>query len=186
MAILWTIQHVDAYKRIQETGVLSADEQYLFCGDELRFAYDWMAKKMKENVGMPPTGILYPVWAWYQHSGIRKRCDLRRTGYAPKGTPMVQIEFEAPDHMILLSDFDDWHCVLNNSYIADSEEEYELFYACKHSDRQAEIEQSWEKVFDLRSNFSTWRTPLEKKTIQATLWSVKATQIREVEYFTAR
>lgn len=186
MAILWTVQHADAYKRMKEYGILTADDQHMFCGDDLRFAYDWIAQKMRERLGLPPIGVSYPVWAWYQQNGIRKRCDLRKAGYAPRGTPMVQIEFEADDDAFLLSDFDDWHCVLNNCYIADSEKEFDAFYECKHVDKQAEIEKSWEKVFDLHRCCLNWGTPLDRKTIQATLWSVRAEQIRKVDHFTAR
>ena len=37
---------------------------------------------------MPPNDVIYPVWAWYQWEGVRKRPDMRthvvlNNGYLP-------------------------------------------------------------------------------------------------------
>ena len=48
--ILWTIQHYSAYERMLETGVLIANESHLFCQDDFRHAYDWMARIMIEAI----------------------------------------------------------------------------------------------------------------------------------------
>ena len=122
---LWTIQHEKVYEVFQRTGFLRANNDDLFCKDELRFAYKWMSKQMCLRIGPPPTGVQYPLWAWYQWEGHRSRRDLRCSGYAPRGTPLVQIEFEVDTENILKSDFDDWNFVLNNDFIADSEKEFE-------------------------------------------------------------
>ena len=45
--------------------------------------------------------------------------------WAAKGTPITLITAEIPDHKVLLSDFDMWHIVLNNAYLALTEEEDE-------------------------------------------------------------
>ena len=55
--LLWTIQHVAAYKVLLETGRLFANEKYLFCEEDFRFAYDWLSKQMKKRIGMPPIGM---------------------------------------------------------------------------------------------------------------------------------
>ncbi len=84
---LWTIQHRDAYEQLKTDGVLRANEAFMFGAEQFRFAYDWIAKQMYEKIGVPPEGVHYPVWAWYQWEGKRKRCDLRYSGYAMRGTP---------------------------------------------------------------------------------------------------
>ena len=37
--LLWTIQTEDAFKEFERTGILRANEDYLFCEDYYRFAY---------------------------------------------------------------------------------------------------------------------------------------------------
>ena len=183
---LWTIQHTDAYKAFMHNGVLRANEDFLFCEDDLRFAYDWMAQQLAKKIGPPPLNVNYPIWAWYQWEGKKARRDLRFSGYAPRGTPMVQIEFEVDSDYVLLSDFDDWNLVLNNSYIADSENEFESFYAMEYKDENERIEGSWRKIFDIEKEIPGWTTPLDKKTIQATLWEVRLEQVKKVQWFIAK
>ena len=166
--------------------MIRANEAHLFCDDELRFAYDWMSKQLTNRVGNAPDGVRYPVWAWYQWEGKRKRRDLRFSGYARRGTPMVQIEFEIDSNSILLSDFDDWHLVLNNSYIADSEEEFDEFYAAQHTNEKELIEESWHKIFHIGKAIPNWTTPLNRKSIQATLWEIRPEYIKKIEHFVAK
>ena len=37
--------------------------------------------------------------------------------WGEKGTPVVLLTIEIPDNLVLLSDFDYWHCVLNDGEI---------------------------------------------------------------------
>ena len=183
---LWTIQHIEAYHCLKETGILCANEEYLFCQDDLRFAYDWMVEQMRIKIGPPPVGVGYPIWAWYQWEGERKRRDLRFSGYAKRGTPMVQIEFEVEDRCILLSDFDGWHFVLNHSYLADNEEDFDSFYASKAENAQDQIRASWDKIFDLERYVPDWDCPKDEMSVQATLWQVHISQVKKVEFFNAK
>lgn len=73
---------------------------------------------MKKRIGMPPNDVIYPVWAWYQWEGVRKRPDMRTHRYGgKKGTPVVLLTIDVPNNMVLLSNFDMWHVVLNNGYL---------------------------------------------------------------------
>ena len=99
---------------------------------------------------------------------------------------MVQIEFEVDSDCVLLSDFDDWHFVLNHSYIADSETEFDEFYKMNHKDEKERIEESWNKIFDIGRDISNWTVPLDKKSIQATLWGFRLEQVKKVEWFIAK
>lgn len=183
---LWTIQHARAYKMFERTGVLRANDEFLFCSDEFRFAYDWMTAQMIKRVGKAPEGVHYPVWAWYQWEGQRKRRDLRFGGYAERGTPMVQITFEAESEDFLLSDFDDWHSVLCGHCISDNEHEWDRFYANDGGNGKDEIIASWDKIFDLSRHISDWDCALERKSIQATLWEIRISQVIRVEHFVAK
>lgn len=182
---LWTIQHRDAYEAFEKTGVLRANEDHLFCGDDLRFAYDWIAEQMKTRIGLPPEGVRYPVWAWYQWEGKRKRRDLRCSGYARRGTPLVQIAFEAEEGTFLRSDFDAWHRVLNHAYNAESAAEYDLMYHYQGADRREKVLLSWERIFDMGWR-GEWVTPMTEKTIQVTLWELRMEQVKRVEHFCAK
>lgn len=183
---LWTIQTEAAFEDFQKTGVLRADPNHLIFGGEFQSAYDWMVSQMRQRIGAAPAGVLYPVWAWYQWEGKRKRMDLRQSGYAKRGTPMVQITFEADTKDFLLSDFDDWHIILANQYLADNEQDWDDFYANDCNHRTDEIIASWEKVFDLHRHAPGWDTAPENRSIQATLWGIRLSQVKKVEHFIAK
>lgn len=183
---LWTIQDEAAYEVFQETGVLRANSNHLIFDGEFQYAYDWMASQMHQRIGAAPNGLQYPVWAWYQWEGKRKRMDLRQSGYAKRGTPMVQITFEADTKDFLLSDFDLWHLVLSNHYIADNEQDWDDFYANDGDCRTDEIVKSWEKIFDLTRCTPGWDHEPDRQTVQATLWEVYMSQVRKVEHFIAK
>ncbi len=160
--ILWTIQHKAAYLAMLESGVLRADERYVFCQDELRFAYDWIAMEMRQRIGEPPTDVRYPVWAWYQLSGLRKRPVMRAyRNWAKAGTPFVLMTVDVPDKMVLLSDFDMWHIVLANDYLAMREADDKEQYT------EAEKMKSWENVFRYNADATDYWP--NKKTAQATM-----------------
>lgn len=178
---LWTIQHEDAFAELKRTGVLRADGAHLMFGGEYRRAYDWMAMQLRRRIGPPPEGARYPLWAWYQWEGARKRRDLRCSGYAPRGTPMVQLTFEIGEAEVLLSDFDAWHLVLAGDYLADSELDWENFRG-----GEAETAASWERIFDLDRHTPGWDTPPQERSIQAVFWELRWSQIRKTEHFIAK
>ena len=74
-----------------KTGTLTANKRHLFCEDDFLFAYNWMVKKMKDKGLQPPVGVDYPIWAWYQWEGKRKRRDMRESGYEKRGEKIVQL-----------------------------------------------------------------------------------------------
>jgi hypothetical protein len=43
--------------------------------EDWRFEYDWMVEQMRIRIGNPPPGVRYPVWAWHQWEGKRKKPD---------------------------------------------------------------------------------------------------------------
>ena len=174
--ILWTIQHKEAYLKMQSSGVLRADANHLFCEDDFRDAYDWMSCQMKKLISEPPDGVQYPVWLWHTWEGNRKRPDMRRSGYAPSGASIVLLTVDVPDEKVLLSDFDCWHAVLNGNYLATSEED-----DCSHSPE--EIAESWNGIFDVSSVNTYYSYSL---SIQATTWEIQKEWIKKAECFTAR
>lgn len=203
---LWTIQHYLAYEYLQETGILRADENYLFCKDYLQCAYNWMREKMICAGLIPPQGVRYPIWAWYQWEGKRKRRDMRESGYAKRGEKIVQLTVEVDDWNVMLSDFDLFHYPLNRWYLPLNEKdnlEFEKLYESfgysfqdlnnpniqtnemKHL--RNVIALSWDRVFLLNKEDDGWLYGKnENKSIQATFWELRLDQVNKAEVFIAR
>lgn len=195
--ILWTIQTEAVWRDFQERGVFRGSRERV---DPVReSAYEWMVHEMTLRTGPPPTPAAYPVWAWFQWQNSRRaKPDLRSTGQLPHGErDGVRIEFECSDADVLLSDFELWHFVLNGWYLPESEADDDWFEARFPEQRRlpgsampAEyhqlIVQSWQKVFDLEWSSDYSAHPKPDKAIQATLWELRADQVREERHFRAR
>lgn len=161
---------------------------------------------MKDKGLLPPVGVGYPIWAWYQWEGKRKRRDMRESGYAKRGEKIVQLTIEIDDRDVLLSDFDLFHYVLNYCYLPESEEddaEFEKEYIsqgfCWSDLRNFNIQsssirkirtkivKSWERIFDLKKeDENIIYGSNAQKSIQATFWLLKIEQVIKTEIFIAR
>lgn len=178
--LLWTIQHREAYEVLLEKGYLRADDKYLPDGDCFARSYRWMSEQMQKRLSVAPHGVTYPVWAWYQWEGKRKRPDMRthNKGYGAKGTPIVLLTVDVPEKFVLLSDFDYWHFVLNDMPLRfDENGEIE---ECPETEKQ----DSWEKIFDF-----TYRYPGDEDmplSTQATLWEITKEWVLKAEHFISR
>lgn len=124
---------------------------------------------------------------------------MRSSGFLEKNTKGVRIEFEKKDSEVLLSDFDLWHHVLGYCSIDDNESDSLRFdnlleaNGINFTDRQnytpeirKVVEDSWAKIFDMNYCPEYAAHPFNKKTIQATCWSLSVKEIKKVDYFTAR
>jgi len=83
---------------------------------------------------------------------------------------------DVPDENVLLSDFDMWHCVLNDFYlpltVAEDKDDF----------TDEEKIRSWDNVFKFSVSTDFWNTP---KTTQATMWEVKKEWVLKAEHFTS-
>ena len=176
--LLWSIQHQCAYEKMEQTGVLRADKNFI-ATDWFENSYLWMAEQMKKRIGEPPEGVIFPVWAWYQWEGMRKRPDMRVHGrnWGEKGTPVVLLTIEVPDNLVLLSDFDYWHCVLNDGEIIFPIDDSAVY-------SEEEKRKSWENIFDISCSFEGEVHP--HLSTQATMWEIKREWVKKAEYFVAR
>ena len=187
--ILWTMQPIEIWNIIQNTGVYRCDPTKTSM-QEPQFVekYEWLIGQMKKRIGSPPPCVNYPVWAWYIQNGKRKKPDLRgeRWCYGPGGEEYVCIEFDVPDDQVLLSDFDVWHIVLNNGLISESEEEYdaqEKYWESLPPDQQTEYQhKNWERVFDISPLDSHWIR--RGDWVQATVWELRKESICSARFFT--
>ncbi|MDH7578945.1 MAG: DUF3841 domain-containing protein, partial [Bacillota bacterium] len=199
--LLWTVQAYDFWEILQRDGVYRTDPSLV--DPDFLFAYQWLVDVMKQRIGNPPEDYMFPVWAWYQWRGPKRRKpDLRSGGFIGKREKGVRIEFELEDSQVLLSDFDLWHFVLNYWYLPYNEEDHKRFeeelekkgisyYNQKplaDIDAHQKIVRSWERIFDLswvdEKGYVAY--PAEEKSVQATFWELRIDQVRKVKEFRQR
>lgn len=193
---LWTIQPLKWYEMLLETGIIYSQKRTI----EKSFirSYRWLMEKMDAKVGKRPFDECYPVWAWYQYADSKRRKpDLRSTGFLPKGTKGVRVEINKNDKEVLLSDFILWHYVLNYWEISDNEEESNEFDRLLKMENisftekekytpmlKQKVEQSWDKIFDMSYSLDYSASPFDKKSIQATFWTLSIDEVVKVDHFT--
>jgi hypothetical protein len=178
--LLKTYQPIEVYEMLMRDGVFICDPNNENCftyGDvtgKLDHAYGWLIERMKETIPRPD-GVTSPIWAWYKH------LPFEETDWSGKNQKMAKIILQIPDDEVLLTDYDDWHNVLNGApivYQTDgmSDEEWEMRFD-KYFRDQLLTEATWESVLldiesaKLRSN------------VQATFWMLKKEYIRAVRFF---
>ena len=169
---LYTIRSLKAWRSDQKEGFIwnSIDPTNVIFWNP----YHWMAKQMRERLKVPTRRMItFPVWAWLKKPNLR--CE--RHNY--RGAHVL-IEFEMDE--ILLSDFDAWHCVLNQWYMG-TQKETNQFERDRKKDGlelrafeqlpwnfRIRMEKSWEKVFIIK----------KKSVAQATMWEIPIENIKKV------
>lgn len=125
---LWTVQPEELYEKLKTKKVLHCNPAQSELVTECGFgpAYDWISEQIKVRVGPPPKGIICPFWAWHTIDRQHKRPDLRRTEFRAYKGNQVCLEMEIPDSMVLLSNEDAWHIVLNDTYYGDCIDERKM------------------------------------------------------------
>lgn len=188
---IWTIQTAVVWEKFQQSGVLRAD--VAFIDPYFIAAYQWLVVQMKQQVGLPPVGVDFPVWAWYQYDGVRKpRPDLRHAAHLHRGEKGVLLECDCPENAILLSGFMLWHYVLNNSYLPSNEaDDWAFEERCatlSDEDCQQQKTKSWARIFNLDWSDSRqiYASPRDDKAIQGTLWEIQLDRVKSASLFVAR
>lgn len=182
--MLHTIQTREAYGALAADGVLAGDSSRGW--DEFQEAYDWMLRQMDQR-GLPgPAGSM--LWLWASITPRQLRDDARRA------RDHILLTVRVPRERALISDFSDWHAVLNRFlHVAlrpgENHEAWEIRRAALDDDfrvraepyeclpitewRQglrAELESSWEAIFDPE----TWG---EGASLQATMRELRADDV---------
>ena len=185
---LWTMQPLQIWNLIQETGVYRCDPAKSSMREaEFTSKYNWLIRQMKKRIGPPPQGVEYPVWAWHTQGWKHRKPDLRseRWGYGPGNEKYACIEFEIPDDQVLLSDFDAWCIILNDGLLNETEEEsdrMDAYYDALPPDEQVAFKEgNWQGAFDITHLDNDWIA--RGRWIQATLWELRKAMIRDVRFF---
>jgi len=187
---IWTIQPLEIYEQLKTDGVMHTDfslspyHEY----ENFRRSYSWMIDQMKQRVGLPPTGVTYPFWAWHTLGWEHKRPDLRCIEFRNCSDPTVCIELELPDSQVLLSDEENWHYALNDWYLDDtctSLDEMDVLNTWLDLLPEKELRtqklQSWNKIFNVAPIHDDWLR--QGREIQATFWELRLENIVAVRHF---
>lgn len=167
----WTLQTREAWELAQRRGYLIGNQEYAMYPDE----YQWMIAQMKNRL-VNYQGE-YPVWLWLE------KPDMRSTAHFKSGTKCVRLTIELNEQDVLVSDFEDWHCVLNDWFCSDNEEEDNAF---EEGLLEITKEESWQRIFELdRVRDPNWHGT-EKRKLQGVTGMIDLSQIKKVEYFIAR
>ena len=186
---LWTIQPKEVYEELLKNGIFRCNKNKIKDLDFWGPKYEWMAKKMKEKIGPPPEGVIFPIWFWYKRDGQNKKPDLRkRREFGPKGAEMCLLEVGIPDEKVLLSDFMNWHFVLNGSHTystAKTEEAFDELDSWLQSlpaeAAQREIEKSWDSIFDIEPFKNEFCE--QGYWVQGTAWELKKEYVKTARLF---
>lgn len=188
---LWTIQPKEIYDYTMKNGIFITDIEKSYWYQDLKDAYNWYIKKMIEKISKPDNVIL-PIWAWYRWNGKEKKPDLRYNRFKETGDNELYalITLEVPDSEVLLSEYDNWHCVLNNSYLdteSNNEKEWDRIHdwleSLDNCEYERNIVESWDKIFnvELIKDPTNWRN--NGFDVQATFWILKKEYIKDVQFF---
>jgi hypothetical protein len=187
---IWSIQPEALYEKLKLEKVLHCDPAQSELITECGFgpAYDWLAQQMSKRVAPPPEGVLYPFWAWHTIEWKHQKPDLRRTEFRAYSGNQVCLELDIPDDIVLLSNEDSWHIVLNDAYYGDCSNEQEMetedaWFDSLPPDEQAVVKmKSWEKIFNVSPPYeSAWEC--RGKYVQATFWELQLEQVVAVRQF---
>lgn len=181
---LWTIQPEEVYEQILRDGKYILDEDKSSNCKDFNQAYSWLKKQM-DIKGIKNDNNL--LWAWHTFNGKHHKPDLRYSAYDTRGTKSVCLELEIPDERVLLSDYNAWHYVLNDSYLdmSTNEEEWnkerDWFDHLPFDERQKVKEESWQRIFDTTYFKNDWVS--KGVYVQATFYGLELNDIKRVQHF---
>ncbi|WP_263117602.1 DUF3841 domain-containing protein [Bacillus subtilis] len=130
----YTIQSLDGWEKAKQRGFLGGQEDHII--DDWLPAYKWMMHQMEKRIGFSD----FPVWLWTE------KPDVNQDGHLDPFKKGILLSVELDESDVLLSDFDAWHCVLNDWFCSLTEEEDDKF---KKGILNMGIEESWERIFDI-------------------------------------
>lgn len=186
--ILWTMQPKEVVEILESTGEFTCDPD--LADRDFRRSYKWLVHQMDLKGIEHPYGLKFPIWAWHTLDWKHEKPDLDEEMYGTPGEEMVCIEFEIDDKDVLLSDFDAWHYVLNNSFFDSShnEEEWELqhkwFDSLAPKLRDRVMKESWQSIFDVTPYKTDWIS--KGQYVQAVFWKLRKDMVRSYTNFIAK
>jgi Domain of unknown function (DUF3841) len=188
---VWMIAEAGLYTQLAGEGQLFVDPRR--CEPDVAAAYAWMRAQMAER--LPNYGGHFPWWAWVAPPAGRRRPDLRarwayHTGWPP-GTPCVRLELELADEEVLVSDFDEWHAVLNHGPLVETDAEWDRITALPEPQQTVACQATWPRMFELAAShdcpwWDFWHGADSTRIVQACFETLRLADVRAVTRFVAR
>lgn len=196
--------------------LLFYDKKEKIIYDNIKNAYDYMTKCLEEYCPKDEYAKDYPIWLWYKFSNKEHIPHLRKgSTYFSKEdtTPSVRIELSIPDDRVLLSDFSDWHFVLNGSKYCNNSWENDIINSgCRYPNIKGTDEKyyktftgldnsfirnkyNWGTIFNIyKIKCPNWHgskvnsniSKLWYRQIQGVTWYVRYEWVRKVTFFDTR
>lgn len=151
--------------------------------DKFLHSYDWMVKKMYQN-GVNNSKTLYPFWGWAIFDYSKNLDDVAIDSwkaYSGYSTNKVIIKMDIPDNEVLLSDYNMWHCVLNNIYCNNmtTEQTYDdlndAYDKLPPNYKYFEMVTSWDNIFNITEFTNEFCNV--GRYVQATFWEINPKNI---------
>ncbi len=130
----WTIQSKESWENAQEIGFLHGHANHATFMEP----YHWMMSQMGQRLSGYDGS--YPVWVWTE------KPDLVQLHHYTGRSECVCLTLELEPEKVLLSDFDEWHAVLNDSFNARTQREWLRYCAGRSFITK---EESWLRIFEL-------------------------------------
>lgn len=184
---VWMIAEAALYHRLQQEHTLFVDPALAM--PDFEDAYTWMRAQM--TLHLPSYAGHWPWWAWARPPCGHARPDLRarhpyHNGW-PAGTACVRLGLDVPDAEALLSDFDMWHAVLNNSPLVPSDEEWDAIEALPEPMRQSARAATWPGMFAVDGPLVPfWNGVDGFRVVQACFETLRLADVHEVTVFRNR
>ncbi len=99
----------------------------------------------------------------------------------------MRLELDVPDGEVLLSDFDMWHAVLNNSPLVSSDEAWDAIESLPKAERQLVNGMTSPRMFALDEPLDPfWNGTDKQRTVQACFETLRLADVCDVTTFRAR
>jgi hypothetical protein len=174
---LWSLQPLEIAEKVASGERFVADPKLAECynlDESFMSSYHWLVSFMEESIPKPKD-VEIPIWAWHTNYGSHQRPDRRRGMFNNYSERDAILELEVPDNLVTLTDFDDWHCILNNFPIFSQEEEL-----LAEAGTWPKGYDDWEiPIYDENFKLESWKRVARSngEFVQACFWAI------EPEYF---
>ena len=152
----YTIQKLKTWEEAQVKGYLTGNEEVI--DEDFLPSYKWMINQMEKRI--ENYNNEFPIWLWLDTSNI-SFVELLEDEW-------VLLEAELNENEVLISHFDAWHYVLNNS-------------SFEEEDNSITKEESWEYIFD-KDKLKKFDYDFEKGDLQVTVGKINCKDIKVKKY----
>lgn len=142
---------------------------------EIKVGYDYLGKKLRQQVGFPPIKDAKPLVAWYKYYGKCQPPE-KDNFIVTDASDLICLEIEVPDDKVVLVDVLAYTSLMVGEYIPYSntleeiEDELQAYYNMGVVRRAYETRKSWKQVFDVKNS----------EFIFGVFWDIDPSSIREI------